>query len=66
MKPLFVFLFLIGGSAFAQDQGAALASDAVSKVQTIAVPLIALAIAVLALTIALCVMAYINSRAPTS
>lgn len=65
MLRVSVLLVLVAGAAFAQDGGGAqLASDATSKVSAIAGPLIAFGLALIALTIAISVIAYVNSRVP--
>jgi Na+/alanine symporter len=65
MFRLLFVLVLVAGVAFAQEGGGAqLASDATSKVQAIATPLIAFGLALIALTIAISVIAYVNSRVP--
>ncbi len=58
-------LLLVLGSALAQEGGGAqLASDATSKISAISTPLIAFGLALIALTLALSVIAYLNNRTP--
>jgi hypothetical protein len=62
---LLVVLLLLASSALA-DGGEQLASDATSKVQAIAVPIVALGIALIGLTVAISVISYLNNRVPKS